>query len=144
MFLVGLSTSYQGSNDRHIARQILDKAEEVSGDNILDRHFTYSAMVPVYYRDRDELADGLAKAIQACENQIALAPQAAKAWRNEYGEDDPLPSHRGFTQLAIIREKEKDFEKAIRLSKQAQEQGWAGDWDKRIERCAKRMAKSKS
>ena len=130
---------FDSTHDRHIARRFLEKSDEVGG-SVLDRHFTYSAMVPIYYRDRDTDPDALAAAIDACEKQIALGPEAAEAFEAEYPTDSTLPSHRGFTQLAIIREKEHNYADAIRLAQDAMSQGWAGDWEKRIERCEKRLA----
>jgi hypothetical protein len=52
-----------------------------------------------------------------------------------------LPSHTGFTQLAIVREKQHNYSEAIRLAQLAQGQGWGGDWDKRIIRCQQKQAK---
>jgi len=40
-----------------------------------------------------------------------------------------------FKQLAIIEEKQKKYEEAIKISNEALEQGWFGSWAKRIERC---------
>lgn len=51
-----------------------------------------------------------------------------------------LPSHTGYEQLAIILEKQKKYKEAINLIKQAQSEGWNGDWDKRIERCQKKAS----
>lgn len=89
---------------------------------------------------RDSEASAMNLAIQACKLQIELAPQAANAFRKEYIKQ-PLPRPVGYEQLAIIREKEKNYLEAIKLSKQAKKQGWAGDWDKRIERCEKKFKK---
>jgi hypothetical protein len=36
-------------------------------------------------------------------------------------------------------EKQKNYEETIRLSNIAKSQGWNGDWDKRIEKCKKKM-----
>jgi tetratricopeptide (TPR) repeat protein len=141
-FLSGLSTNFQGPKDRHIARRLLIKAEQVSGSTILDRHFVYSEMIQVYYRDRDNDPNSLDEAIRACEKQIEIGPEAVQAWRAEYPTDAELPAHRGFTQLAIIREKERNYAEAIRLAKEAMEQGWAGDWDTRIARCETRISSS--
>ena len=47
--------------------------------------------------------------------------------------------HVRYKQLCIIMEKQKNFEEVIRLSRIAEEQGWNGDWDKRIEKCKKKM-----
>ena len=52
-----------------------------------------------------------------------------------------MPEHRGFKQLAIIREKEKDFAAAIEVCRAALELDWPGDWDVRIARCERRMVK---
>lgn len=106
----------------------------------LDRHFTLSLTIQVYYVDRDNDPAALPTAVRACERQIDLAPTAAKAFRAAYPKS-PLPSHVGYTQLAIVREKQGDYAEAIRLSRQAERQGWAGSWEQRIVRCEKRLAK---
>jgi len=64
-------------------------------------------MIPIYYGDRDTDPEALDLVIHACERPIALAAQAGAQWTVE-SPDGPLPSHRGFTQLAIIRGKEWD------------------------------------
>ena len=97
-------------------------------------------MIEVYYRERDSDPSALNAAIQACEQQIRLAPRAAQAFRTAYP-GQPLPSHAGFTQLAIIREKQKNYPDAIRLARLAKEQDWAGDWEKRIVRCQRKQNK---
>ena len=51
----------------------------------------------------------------------------------------PLGTHTGFTQLAIIYKKQKDWEKVIELCKQAKADDWGGDWDKRIEEAQKHL-----
>ena len=58
-----------------------------------------------------------------------------------YDEPQMLPSHTGYKQLAIILEKEGDIKGAIKLSKQALKQGWTDDYEKRIERLSKKLAK---
>ena len=88
---------------------------------------------------KDE-AEALALAIDACEKQILLGPEAAKAFLAEYPEDF-LPAPHGFQQLAIIQEREKNYTEAIRLCREAMAQGWGGDWEKRIVRCENRLAK---
>lgn len=80
-------------------------------------------------------------AVSSCEKQIAIAPQALIAFKRE---DFPPVSHRGFQQLAIIREKRGDYSEALRLCRQAQKQGWRDghdDWSKRIARLERRAAK---
>ncbi len=138
--LHGLATWFKRGSDRHIAHRLLAKAEVVAGSNVLDRHFTYQGMIETYYPDRDHDPRALLNAIQACDKQISLAPKAAKAFKQQY-RNRPLPHHVGFTQLAIVREKERAYTEAIHLSREALKQGWAGDWEKRIARCDSKLRK---
>ena len=140
--LSGLATNFYKPQDRRIARLMLSKAEELAkaSGNVLDLHFVYAGMVKTFYADRDTELGALDFAIAACEKQIALAPEAAKAWKSEYPKE-PLPAHTGYTQLAIIREKQKNLREAISLSRLATEQGWAGEWEQRIARNEKRLTK---
>ena len=140
--LTALSTWFLTGDEVPLARRILAKAverRESETGSVVDRHFIYGLMIKVYYRDRNRDNNALALAIQTCKEQIAIAPQAIREWP-EYlkAPDGGLPSHSGFEQLAIILEKNKDYQGAIQLSQQALRQGWAGDWEKRIVRCRKR------
>jgi len=140
--LSALAGWFNKKNDRTIAYRMIKKAEEMINDssNILDIHFLYQSKIETYYKNRDNDPDALEKAIEACKQQIEISPKAKVAFQKEY-KDIPLPSHKGFKQLAIIEEKRKNFETAIKISKEALEQGWAGDWEKRIERCLKKLDK---
>lgn len=141
--LSGAASWFLGPNDRHIAKKLLEKAWELNRDsetikikNILDAHFILSEMITVYYRDREDPAM-FTKAVDACRKQIALAPQAKKEFLKEYP-TQALPSHRGYEQLIIILDKKGEAQEAIVLCNQAKEQGWDGDWDRRIERYEKK------
>jgi len=143
--VVGLLSALAGwfrrPQDRAIAHKILDKAVALSeGAPVLDVHFLYQQLIETYYKDREN-TEYMEKALEACRKQIALAPDAAKAFRAEYA-SSPLPAHKGYQQLAIILEKEGRFQDAIILSRQAETQGWAGDWARRIERCEKKRQKA--
>ena len=143
--LAALATWFANGEDIDIARRIMSKSvemDEATSGSALDQHFVYYNMIRVYYRDRDSSEDALPLAIDACEKQIALAPHAAREWRSGYP-GDSLPLHPGFRQLSIIREKEGNFEEAIRLCEEALQQGWAGDWERRIERCSNRIARKR-
>lgn len=94
-------------------------------------------MIELYYKDRDA-EGGLDRAVQACKNQIAIAPEAAAAFLKTF-DGGSLPAHKGYEQLAIVLEKQKKFQEAIALCIQADSQGWAGDWQNRISRCKKRI-----
>ena len=133
-------------DDLPIARRLLEKGIELgegTEGHILDRHFTYYNMIQVYYRDRNRDPEELDLAVAACETQIAIAPEVRRAWFDEYPKDLNLPMHPGYRQLAIVREKQNDYTEAIRLSYEALEQGWGGDWEKRIARCQNRLNRSK-
>ncbi len=140
--LLGALAGWFGKpEDRPIAHRILDKAAELSRSApVLDVHFLYQQMIEIYYKDRDK-PEYMDRAVEACRQQIALAPRVADAFKAEYG-DSPLPAHKGYEQLAIILEKEKCFQDVIALSGQAESEGWAGDWARRVERCEKKLEKA--
>jgi hypothetical protein len=138
MFLSGLASWFRKPEDRHIARRLLAKAEEVAGEDILGLHFTYLGMIENFYRDREKDPEAFDAAVAACEKQIAIALQAAEFFKRKYPKSS-LPGHSGFVQLAIIREKQGSYAEAIRLSRTALQQGWYGDWEKRIARCEKKQ-----
>jgi hypothetical protein len=136
--LGSLAGWFRKPEERPIAHRILDKAIELStGAPVLDLHFLYQQLIETYYKDRDK-PQYLDKAIAACRQQIALASDAARAFEAEYA-DSPLPAHRGYEQLAIILEKQGHFEEVIALVREAEAQGWAGDWAGRLKRCAKKL-----
>ena len=108
---------------------------------IVDLHFVYHSMIELNYRDRERLPDALEIAIDACRKQIALAPRAAEVFNREW---KLIPRPVGFCQLAVIMEKQGNYNEAIALATQALEQGWAGDWEKRIARCKQRLIRRTS
>ncbi len=135
--LSGLAGWFRQPSDLSIARCILAKAEEIGSKDPLDMHFLYQAMIEIYYRARESNPMALNEAIDACQKQIKLAPNAALAFRQE---TDELPAHVGYRQLAIVFEKERNYHEAIELSREAMNSGWAGDWQKRIERCERKLS----
>lgn len=145
MFLSSLSTWFRKTEkDRDIARRILEKALEV-GDpkkDVLGVHFTYQALIEVWYRDRDTLPKAIDEAISACLGQIGIAQQAARQFKNDFPKS-PLPSHVGYTQLTVIYDKQGRYDEAIEIAQQAMQQGWNGDWSTRIQRYEKKRTKSK-
>lgn len=141
--LQALAGWFNNPRDREIAKKIINKAEELAptGGNVLDRHFTLSEKMVIYYRERETSPEAMKKAIQACREQIAMAPEAAKAFLKEYPWQ-ALPAHAGYKQLRIILEKQGKFDEAIELCEQAKSQGWADDWDKQMETLKKKKAKA--
>ncbi len=140
--LSNLAGWFKNVKDREIGYKLLDKAEKLITDNtdILDIHFFYQNKLEFYYRFREEDQESLNTAIGACKKQIELSPNAILAFKKEY-EHEKLPMHTGYEQLAIILEKQEKYDEVIDLCKQAKEQMWNGEWDKRIERCLKKKSK---
>jgi hypothetical protein len=138
--LMALAGWFEKAEDFSIGKRIVEKAIQTAGNNTLDAHFAYGQMIKNSYRVREVDSSALELAIFACKNQIVLAPQAAKAFRRE-SRSNELPCHAGYEQLAIILEKQKDYSGAIQLCNQAKEQGWNGDWDKRIARYKQKREK---
>lgn len=138
-FLANLASWFNTKKDFEIARKIILESKKHLGKMSIDEeHFYYLQLIKFYYRDREN-EESFNSAIEACENQINISKEVRKYFIKEFG--DPLPSHTGFKQLAIIEEKRKNFDKAIALSKRAKEEGWSGDWDKRIIRLEKKISK---
>jgi len=138
LFLVILSGWFSSNKSINIGLKIIQEVErliiENADNDLLDEHFAYGAMIEIYYKLRDSEKSYFEKAIEACKSQIKISLKSKRAFLKEY-KNSPLPSVMGFHQLAIIYEKSKEYDLGIEISKIALEQGWAGDWEKRIERC---------
>jgi hypothetical protein len=118
---------------------------------ILDRHFKLTEQLRNTYTPSSKQA--VEKGITICRKMIKISPDVKAAFdeqeRNqakvgkmlgwERAESHGLPNHLGFKQLAIILEKRGEFEEAIEVAKEAQSQGWNGDWEKRIARCTAKI-----
>lgn len=137
-YLTTLAGWFKSPEDKAIRFKIIRRAEEsiTQNSSAVDLHFFYLRRMEAYYRYRDEDNGALAEAIKSAKNQIDISLDVAKEWSSEFGGN--LPAHSGFKQLCIIREKEGNYAEAIELAKRASSEGWAGDWDKRIERMLKR------
>ncbi len=140
-FLTALAGWFSKKQDRYIAYKILEKAEQLAADEkrIIDIHFLYSEKIKIYYKDREDITC-FEKAIEACYQQISIAESAAQAFRSEY-KNLSLPAHKGYEQLSIILEKKLKYQEVINLCYRAAKQKWAGDWEKRIERCRNKLRK---
>lgn len=143
-FLTSLAGWFQSPHERNLAMIILAKAEQLVAEgaaaSILDLHYLYMTEIQMNYRDRDLRQGALDAAIHACYSQIKISRKAKAAFLRKYG--NPIPSHTGFKQLAIIREKQGEFDECIKLCIRAKDEGWLGDWEKRIERLRKKLTAS--
>ena len=141
-FLTSLTGWFDNLEDRNIAHKIILKAEdfiEIEKD-ILNLHFFYPTKMKLFYKDRNNNSKSLQISIDSALKQIEISEKAMTAFKKEYS-NNLLPAHEGYSQLCIILEKQGKFNEAIKYAKQANTQGWSGDWDKRIVRCQKKSGK---
>ena len=141
-FVTSLTVGYDNRKNREISLKILEKAEELINDSIppMDLHYFYSIKIGTYYGLRNLNNKNLEIALKACEQQIEIGHFASKALRESIF-DGWIGGHSGYTRLAIVKEKEKKFEEVIVLCQKAKDEGWGGDWQKRIERCKMKLSK---
>ena len=141
-FLTSLTGWFDNPRDRNLAYKIISKAEEFAKaeKDILNLHFFYPTKMKLFYKDRDSDPKSLQISIDSALKQIEIAERAATAFKKEYP-DSSLPAHEGYSQLCIIFEKQGKFNEAIRIARQAKEQGWNDDWDNRIKRCQRKIDK---
>lgn len=128
--------------------------KEIKAKRTVDQHFEYGQAL------RETKNPGKKQAVS--ELQVAIAGESLAAMKilhdfNELRIKDfkqragskyerhpfTAPTHPGYTNMAILLEKEKNYSEAIRISKRAKDQGWNGDWDKRIARCEAKLEKDK-
>lgn len=140
-FLANLAGWFNNPENRNIAKKILTKGVNLASSGTpLDQHFLFQQMIEVYYKDRSDPTQ-LQAAISACRQQIAISSKAAKSFCTKH-KNLPLPSHKGYEQLAIILEKTGNLQEVIDLCRKAKDQGWSGNWEQRIEKCEKKLNKA--
>ena len=134
----GFKNIKSSGDKKHVFKQVVADTPEAtpSSSPILDKHFELSQNIPFLYSKRE--ADGVEKTIEACKQQIDLAPYAKSEFLKQYP-GEPLPGHNGYEKLAIILEKQGKYQEAKNLCLQAKEEGWNGEWNKRMERCQKNI-----
>ena len=137
----GIANLFQKDGERHIAYKALEKAESlVSCETpILDVHFFIATKIETIYRDATS-SDGRLRCMEACKQQIDIAPRAALAFHQEY--KGPLVEHGGYKRLTMLLEHQAAFLECARICYEALEAGWAGDWAVRAARCEMRHRKA--
>lgn len=143
-FLTCLQSWFTTLADEVIAEKILKKAESlISIDTpILDKHFLYGCFIEHYYKKRkiDNQFYDMAK--QYCLKQISISKKTKDAFLSDTAFLN-LPRHKGYEQLAIILEKEKDYVGSLKLCCEAKAMGWNTDWDRRISNLERKINNSK-
>jgi hypothetical protein len=127
--------------DRPLACRVLAKAEEraSSESDQLGLHFTYHQTIRLHLRWREQFRDASDLVFAACHKQMRLSPQAAEAFRRKYP-GEPLPIHLGYLNVASVLEQQGALARAIEICKQAQAEGWNGNWPWRIQRMARQLS----
>ncbi len=140
-FLGTLSEWFKKNEYFYIGNKIYIEGEKHIDEtpDILDKHFFFLNGIRLYYANRDLHPMALEKAIECCKLQISISEKAKKAFLKEY-KNENLPQHTGYKQLAIIYEKQANFNEALKISKQALSEGWnVDDCKKRIEKLEKKI-----
>jgi len=132
-FLTSLQTWFNTLVDEAISEKILTKAESlITKDTpILDIHFLFGAFIEHYYKKRNIEPKYYELAKCYCIKQIEISTKAREAFLSEY-DTKSLPRHKGYEQLAIIYEKEKDYNRALQICMEGKAAGWNTDWSKKI------------
>lgn len=78
--------------------------------------------------------------LQCAQLQIEMEGKSRAAFKCE---SVGLPEHHGYKRMAIVLEKERRYDEALKVIREARRKGWAGDWDKREQRIAERLSKTK-
>lgn len=135
-YLKGVGSTAASEKDYDFAEMVLLSALEYEDGSATSTHFTYTALIDVYYKQRDDREDAIEKCIEYCKKDIEIAD----GFVDEFGEVPRIPS---FKRLAIIYEKEEKYKDALGICDQALELGTSdgtkGGFEGRKERLRKKM-----
>ncbi|MFC4540823.1 tetratricopeptide repeat protein [Halosolutus amylolyticus] len=135
-YLKGVGSTAASENDYEFAEQVLQTALKFEDGSATSTHFTYTELIDVYYKQRDEWDDAIEKCIKYCKKDIEIADEFVA----EFGDVPRIPS---FKRLAIIYEKQDQYEEALNVCDQALEigttDGTKGGFEGRKERIRKKM-----
>lgn len=115
--------------------------ELLKSNNLIDHHFFLQLAAECYYKQRSTRNDAIEKAVSYCLRDIKLFPQYAKPLRDDT--NGIMPRIMTFQRLAIIYEKNEQFEEALHICalamKYGLDDGTKGGYQSRIERLKKRL-----
>ncbi len=140
--LVLLADKLSGqSEDRSLACRVLTEAENraIAGNDLLGLHFTYQQVIRIHLRWKGEFRDALDLAFSACYKQMRISAQVIGIFKERYS-DAPLPTHLGYLHAASFLEQQGRYAPALEICRQAQSEGWSGDWSLRIQRMARQLS----
>ncbi|MBR4000515.1 MAG: hypothetical protein IKI93_19480 [Clostridia bacterium] len=109
---------------------------------LVDAHFFLQEAAECYYKQRDIRADALALTIEFCLKDIQLFPKYIKPLKKEIG---CIPRITTFQRLAILYEKNKQYEEAINICRLAikydLKDSTKGGYPERLEKLEKKINK---
>lgn len=142
-FLSNLASWFDDPKDRDISKRFIEKSLSLleESNNLVDLHYALSSAITIYYKERGD-ALVMQKIIYLCYKQIEISKKVIPDLRKELylTKKEPLPTHKGYEQLAVILKKQKNFKEVIQICEKAKKEGWAGNWDKRIEYANKKLS----
>ncbi|MGM0438700.1 MAG: hypothetical protein ACQEQD_10565 [Bacillota bacterium] len=115
VFLNGIATNLFPDKEYDLIEEFALKAIETD-PNIVNLHFIYNNLIKVYYKRRNENEKYLDKCIEICKKDINMYPELRKEMKKEGLGQARIPS---FQRLAIIYEKQGEYQKAIDICEQA-------------------------
>jgi len=102
--------------------KLLLEALTAKDDHPIYRHLTYNALIKLYYGLREKKKDAVENCVFYCKEDIKHLQKrdVLRVFKEEWG---VLPECPSFTRLAIIYEKNGEYEKAIEICRIALELG---------------------
>lgn len=127
--------------DRSLACRVLAEAESraTAAGDLLGLHFTYQQIIRTHLRWKGEFRDALDLAFSACYKQMRISAHVIDVFKERYP-NEPLPTHMGYLHAASILEQQGRYTSALEICKQAQSEGWSGDWPLRIQRMVRQSS----
>lgn len=126
------------SGHRELAESVFQKSLEAEDDNPTDRHFVYVNWEKLLYKRRDKDPEALEKCIELCKKDIAQVDEVLPKLKRTPNGREINVDYYSFRRLAIIYEKQGEYEKAIEVCNKALEHnvfantkmGWEGRKEK--------------
>lgn len=136
-YLKGVGSTAVSENDYAFAEMVLLSALEFEDGSATSTHFTYTTLIDLYYKQRDNWENAIENCIEYCRKDIAIADEFV----GEFGDVPRIPS---FKRLAIIYQKQGNHEAALDICDQALEigttDGTKGGFEGRKDRLRKKMS----
>ena len=99
-----------------IAEKLISFGKQYINEGLIDAHFFLQEAAECYYKQRDSREDALGLCVSYCQMDIDLFPKYKVLMKKEYGE---IPRLVTFQRLAIIYEKQKQYDKALEICEMA-------------------------